>query len=373
MIDTMGDIGVDVLQSKVIDAAISLVPSVIEVARSSINGISYLRNRIDDTAAILKSIGEQMVIAAQEMGQDMFELTGESLKAYLERDKNGYLNLINKLKVDALHKAEARNGVDVNNDTALAEYHLSLSRDADSVEHTIFEHSLGDGRHPGKLVMIFLGNFQTIGDEEAGLYQIAKAEAEREGYEVLTFRVGSVLAVANEISALDGFNLHPDVVFAQTENIIKDRMMSRGMFADLQPVQKVGITAYSWGGGTADRLFGDEDAAGEILGNATLNAVAYIDAVSLKNGDAVFKKPAAEHFFNVYQEHTHSYIDIMPGITPVFPSSLPYFDLSQGQPVRGQCIAGAENSLQNYGISLTHVSIDDNLAQLIIDKVLSTL
>ena len=61
----------------------------------------------------------------------------------------------------------------------------------------------------------------------------------------------------------------------------------------------------------------------------------------------------------------------MPGITPVFPSSLPYFDLSQGQPVRGQCIAGAENSLQNYGISLTHVSIDDNIVNDVIGIIKS--
>ena len=100
---------------------------------------------------------------------------------------------------------------------------------------------------------------------------------------------------------------------------------------------------------------------------------AYIDAVSLQSGASVARRPATEHFFNVYQEHTHSYIDIMPGVVPGLPPALPYFDFGQGQPVRGQYIAGAENDQQNYGTTFTHLTIDDNLARLMIDKVLSSL
>src|SRR3989338_8194414 len=45
------------LQSKVIAAAKSLVPKVIESARTTVNGVRYLRDRIDETATILKKIG----------------------------------------------------------------------------------------------------------------------------------------------------------------------------------------------------------------------------------------------------------------------------------------------------------------------------
>ena len=230
--------------------------------------------------------------------------------------------------------------------------------------HRIFEHSPGDGRHPGKLVLIFLGNFQPRGDEHAGLYKFAKTESENEGYEVITFRVGNLYQMVNEVAAPDSFHLHPDVVFTETRNTIMDRMQGRGAFAGLQPVTEVASESYSWGGGTHDLLFGKQDASEELLGSAKLKAAAYIDAVSLKWGGPISQRPAAEHFWNVYQEH-----DYKVHLLELMENAIPFVDVDVIRVVRGAEIAGTENEQQNYGLTVDHENIDEIMVNLLWEHI----
>ena len=83
-------------------------------------------------------------------------------------------------------------------------------------------------------------------------------------------------------------------------------MNSLSIFAGKKPVSDVGTLHYSWGGGTGDDLFGTEEAVQETLGGANLAATAYIDAVKYKGLGPVSRRPAADHFWNVYQENDFS-------------------------------------------------------------------
>ncbi len=342
-------------QSKVISTARSLISTAIEYAQKTSNGISYLKDRISETAQILQKIGSEMVKAGSKIGYEFLELTGESLITYYNQDKNGYFELLNSLMLTELRRAQTRNGVDLNNDASLEKYHLSLANSL-NIQHRIFEHSPGNGSHSGKLILIFLGNSQHLGDENAGLYQIAKSEAEREGYEVLTFRVGDLYhQLSQTIAKLDDFRLHPDVAFAHTRNIIEDRMKSRGMFTGLPPITEIASESYSWGGGTHDLLFGDEDSVEELLGNAKLTAAAYIDAVSLNWGGPVSRRPAAEHFWNVYQEQ-----DYIPDYVINNATGIPLVNQEIIKNIRGTLINGAQNDgAQNFGLSTNHIDIDE--------------
>ncbi|HLC66044.1 MAG TPA: hypothetical protein VJK52_00210, partial [Candidatus Nanoarchaeia archaeon] len=363
MLDTGLNIAEHIFKSKVISTARSLIPTIIEAARTTQNGMQYLRSQIWQTANTLKRIAEQMVLTGEEMGQDMINLTQEGLRALYENNPQRYFALINEAKKLSVDRADARNGADVNDNNALAEYHRSLSGNVTNAELNIFDHVEGDGRHQGKLVVLILGNFQHLGDSEAGLYQIARERSIREGFEVLTFRVGDLWAqVQGGTVPYKGFELHPSVVLEHTRNIIEDRMQRRGIFAGMPEISEVGSEQYSRGGGTADVLFGTEENVRAILGDARLKAAANIDGVSLLGGSAVSRRPAADYFYNVYQENTHSSIDLLTDATPIVPNALPYIDFTQGQPVRGQYIAGAENLEQSDGLSESHVSIDEKHA-----------
>ena len=355
------------LQSKVIAAAKSLVPKVIESARTTVNGVRYLRDRIEETATILKNVAQEMVIAAQEMGQDMFELTGESLRAYLERDKNGYFNLINALKMDAVRKAESRNGVDINDSDALSEYHNSLRYNANE-QLEIFEHLKGDGKHLGKLVLVFLGNAQHLGDSQAGLYQIAK-EKTKEGFETIIFRVGDwFYQEEGDIFPCRGFQLHPSVVLEHTKNIIEDRINRSGIFGGMAPVMETVSIHYSRGAGEGDRLFGTESLTKNLLGDSQLKATAYIDAVDLLGEGPVVRKPSSKNFYNVFQENDFATNFQIPDI-----NQLPFIDSEIFRFVRGNKIDGANNPKQNFGADVNHLTIDEEAAseawQFIIDSL----
>ncbi|MEI8230479.1 MAG: hypothetical protein WCG83_05100 [Candidatus Peregrinibacteria bacterium] len=224
-----------------------------------------------------------------------------------------------------------------------------------NIHQDIFLHQEGKPNTAGKLVILILGNVQQLDDPYAGLSTQALEVAHAQGYEILMFRVGDfVEQIASTVYPT--FALHPDVVYTHTRNVIEDRIKGRGMFQGLPPIKEVVGMAYSWGGGTADKLFGTAPSAKALLGSATLKGMAYIDAVKLGItglGLPVTQKPAAQSFYNAYQKHT---IPIQPSM--VQGAITIYNVLTTGAPVHGVAISGAK-AQKNWGLTTDHVNIDE--------------
>jgi|GEM_PF-1627749 len=214
----------------------------------------------------------------------------------------------------------------------------------------------------GKLIIIILGNDQTLADNQAGLWTEALTDILDRGYETLVFRVGDLKREIQTTFDTKGmFALHPDVVYQHTENIIRDRIMGRGVFTGMPQITEVGSLHYSWGGGTGNRLFGTPEKTAFLLNGAKLKATAYIDAIQLGLnqglGQAVTKRPSSEHFYNVFQNNRLSSMHI-----PTAPYILYYPNVFSGEPVHGRAITGAENIIQDLGYDYNHMTIDDKKA-----------
>ncbi len=304
------------------------------------------------------------------------DFTSEGLQ--FQAKTNPYLTL-QKIKSagevfqDMLKSAKTRGGINVNDTEKLRGYHegigMQLQNNADVgkslsvLNSKIFYHiPASQPVTNGKLVILILGNSQTLGDSQAGIDQKTRFEAVKSGYEVLEFRVGELFhEIGAELGMSSTFELHPDIVLEKIRTVIQDRINQRGMFAGLGGINEVVNESYSWGGGTANRLFGTVAARKDTLGSASLKAVAYIDAVQLGAvtgaGVPVFRNPAAESVYNVYQ------LNFAP--TRMYTNSLTInFAISaalDGTPMHGTFISGAENV--DLGYSETHNSIDDNWAQ----------
>ncbi len=274
-----------------------------------------------------------------------------------------------------LQDAKTRNGFNVNDNAALKMYHQSLgmqlqnnddvSTNHDKLQNKIFYHIPASSPiTQGKLVIIFLGNSQTLADSQAGVDARGRVEAAKNEYEILEFRVGDLMEEIKSIANIkDAFALHPDIIFERTKTIIQDRIAGRGMFAGLPAIREVVCEAYSWGAGTASKLFSTPENVKTLLGTAKLQAVAYVDGVQLGLtnawGDSVRVKPETDHFFNVYQTHEASLPIATFDPSGIMPFKLQYLpNIYTGEPVHGTSIGGAEVE-KNLGMTKTHVNIDE--------------
>lgn len=270
--------------------------------------------------------------------------------------------------------AKARYGASLNDHSALTKYHQSIGESVTSdvatlctdLSENIFLHVQASNENTnGKLMIFILGNAQHIGDADAGLYSEGIARAVNDGYEVLIFRVGDLFKeLTGNAGVQNAFALHPEVVHQHIKNTLQDRIARRGIFATTREVKGIVVEAYSWGAGEADRLFGTQQSKEAVLGDVPLKGAAYIDGVSLgffnAFGSSVKRKPAAEHFFNVFQKNTFTLS--LPVETPVIsfiPLPRPF---SRGEPVHGFDIDGAENTNRDLSSSETHITIDDHWA-----------
>ncbi|TSD00340.1 MAG: hypothetical protein Greene101449_210 [Candidatus Peregrinibacteria bacterium Greene1014_49] len=272
-----------------------------------------------------------------------------------------------------LHDARTRNGIDVNDVEAMRGYHegmgMELHKNDDFTPDNIskladklfFHVPSSVTANNGKLVIIILGNSQTLAESSAGLDTVGRDHALRQGYEVLEFRVGELFhEIATNLGIQSAFKLHPDIICEKIRTVIQDRINRKGMFAGMPPVTDIVNESYSWGAGTADRLFGSEEERNETLGSVPLRAVAYIDAVRLGvfagMGRAVDRLPAADFVYNAYQEN------IEPTRTPTndFVINFAFSASLDGTPMRGDSIDGAFNV--DLDTTETHDSIDDKYA-----------
>ncbi|MDO8648738.1 MAG: hypothetical protein Q7R81_03050 [Candidatus Peregrinibacteria bacterium] len=300
------------------------------------------------------------------------QFSAKFLNALLKSSVAEYFVTVGKMRDLAVKNAVLRNGANLNSQEDLLKYHtIGFSKSVQEItpeflqsselRSKVFLHVKPNNTATvGKIVFVFLGNSQTLGDVNAGVFQQAVLQAKSTGVETLIFRVGNLTNELKSNLGLDAtFSLHPEVIFSHTKNIVQDRLARRGVFSAMSQAQEVNCVAYSWGVGTADRLFGNENDKKALLGSAVLNSAAYIDGVLLGmdgRAQSVSRRPAANHFFNVYQQHTAT-------VEYDFDQAkeIAYFDILQGEPARGDFIAGAENAQQSMGLQYTHNSIDEEM------------
>lgn len=230
------------------------------------------------------------------------------------------------------------------------------------IETKLFLHQKGTPEKAGKLVIIILGQSQHLGKNTAGLYFNERADYSKEGYEVLTFRVGDLYSlIGNDTNLLPLFKLSPEVVLAHIENVIQDRMHNRGMFQGLPQITEIAGKGYSWGGGALDRIFSSEDNIRDICAGVTPTALSYVDAIQYGGGNAVNKRPICDHFFNYYQTNPGSWpSDVIP-VTDGDPIIIYNPNPFTGDTLHGTSIPGANTELDLWdaGINVTHGSIDE--------------
>lgn len=175
----------------------------------------------------------------------------------------------------------------------------------------MLQYSAGNGRHPGKLMVLINGYLEHVGEDPQHIGgQAAFESLKDQGYEVINFRVGQ---------AIDPFTLNIEDVYKLTEKIVDSRIMRTGHFENASPVDAVGGYGYSWGGGTLARLVEHEREQGRKLPNGKELPIyaAFIDAVQLGYTDfvigspSVTTRPPATAIFNRYEQQGEQSVGVM--------------------------------------------------------------
>ncbi|MBU0458847.1 hypothetical protein KJ652_04965, partial [Patescibacteria group bacterium] len=374
------------IREKAYEVGIKIVHETLVAAAGSYNIYAMIGNKSEELATNIANAISNAYHSAMDSGatavEELMETSGLPpvfMSWMAVNDVSGYRDLVDQLGEVAVNWAGSRHGTDVNDEVGLRNYHMKVGDNltneeidrADSEDYKkliinkIFLHQEGTPEKAGKIVIIILGQAQDLGDTEAGLYNIARAKAANDGYEVLTFRVGKLKnELVSETNLLPQFKMHPEVVLEHTKNVIQDRIAGRGMFEGMPKITEVSGIMYSWGGGTANRLFGTEANTRELLGDIKPTALAYIDAVQHPFwsgfGQAVENRPYCDNFYNSYQTNAGSWPTAVipnPNGEPTIAYSPNIF---KGETINGTFINGAYNGKWDLGSNgANHLSIDE--------------
>ena len=221
-------------------------------------------------------------------------------------------NFIEKLRISP-HLRNARNRNGAGTEKELAAYHRSLLYDPGNPdENRLFiEHSPQNPQTgtPRPLIIINLGNSQTLGEDEekAGLKKLFAMLKERHPEaDIMMLRVGNA---SDELSywacITNNPSLHTNVVYEHTRNLIRDRINCRGHFANRDQVSRVISIGYSFGAGTQCNYLNDWQS---IAGNTPVPLSVSIDAVELGTnvlGCPVIQRPGtSQRHYNCYQPNS---------------------------------------------------------------------
>ena len=210
-----------------------------------------------------------------------------------------------------LRNARTRNGA--RTEEELAAYHRSLLYDPQNpdesrlfTEHSPQNPQTGTAR---PLIIINLGNNQTIGDDEekAGLKRLFKMLKERHPEaDIMMFRVGNASSELSYWACMTSDpSLHTNVVYEHTRNLINDRINCRGHFVNSDRVSIVISIGYSFGAGTQCNYLNDWQ---NIGGNTPVPLSVSIDAIELGTnglGCPVIERPCtSQRHYNFYQPNS---------------------------------------------------------------------
>lgn len=198
-----------------------------------------------------------------------------------------------------IQQAQSRNGA--RNEEELTEYHRSLERNG------IFRIHLGEGNSPRPLVVLFLGNSQTLDTERnvAGVNELYHRLSQNPNIDVAIFRVGTA---GNDLSSRFLFgdcSLNTDVVFEHTSSVLEDLINGRGLFRGRQQPTRIVLSGYSFGGGTINRLLNEQ---WERIGQNIPVSAALIDPITLGADDCghpvEYRPPHVERYCLFYQQNS---------------------------------------------------------------------
>ena len=298
--------------------------------------------------------------------------TSPPIAAYIE-EKEAAL----KVHVD---RAASRNGVDVNDESALREYHEGMRYDPDDETKQnpkrLFHvsDSLLNGAGGKPLAVLIMGNKQVLNQDT----QVDKSSMKyifedlKDENDVVLIRVGRAWEEAKVIigDASDTFgipdfiapdwltksdpSLYTSVVFEHTANVLEDIVKGRGLFANrTSPPSKVVFGGYSFGGDTVKKLVNEKWLS--IAPNVPIAGTAFIDAVNLgliQLGEGVDSRPL----------HTGKHLHIWQN------NNIPINAITGGMPAHGRGL-GNELIADSSGLYSSYTSSDGKLKEI---KALNT-
>ncbi len=154
-------------------------------------------------------------------------------------------NLIERYRIkNSVKAAENRN--DLNTE----DYHRSIQYNpGQNNDNAIFRYYPSNSNQDA--VVLILGNTQTH-DSNCGINTLAE-RFHQAGHPVIVLRTGDAAqSLRNRFFLSNDFNLHTEVVYAHSRNVINDIRNRTGIFSNLGS-QRVHLIGHSFGGGTSIR------------------------------------------------------------------------------------------------------------------------
>lgn len=128
-------------------------------------------------------------------------------------------------------------------------YNPAIDKNEKIGQHIARVH-MSEGPYPKPLIILFLGNMQTLSDPEKGMNQVFEnLKARRLNADIIVFRAGNAIDEVCTNSSVGGnVDEHTEIQKAKRHNMIHAAMRGRGIFRN-KKYTEIRSVGYSFGGG----------------------------------------------------------------------------------------------------------------------------